>query len=167
MPAYQVNPSDSHDELCRRVTEDLTAQLDEHLQRRPPRPAPRGRKAGVHSGNHVHHVVAPHTTIFINTVYAPSGGPGSSSEASLRAVQQALHTVLERLPEAGLDRPHERAVRRQATEALRETEGIQPRRRRLRRLLHSLSTALVTGIASSGAHPLATELVTYLQQLPL
>lgn len=172
MPDNQFNHGD--DEAIRRLAEQITEQIDQQLERhrrRPDLPAPRSARRsqeGVHSGNHVHHIVAPYTTIFQGDVYTDTVQAGSpSTDARLDEVQRMLRTILERLPETGLDRKCERAVRRQTMTALSEAQGVQPQPRQLRRLLHKVSTALVTGIASGGANPLASELLKQLQHTQL
>lgn len=153
MSDYQVSPGSS-DEAMRRLAEQISEQIDQQLgrhRRRSDQPAPRsGRRteAGVHSGNHVHYVVAPYSTILQGDLYAETRS--ASTDAHMDEVQRLLGTVLERLPEAGLNRRCERAVRQQAMSALSVAQGIQPQPRRLRRLLHKVSTALVTGIANGG-----------------
>lgn len=93
-----------------------------------------------------------------------SGTRASGRVDEVTQVEGALRVVLQRLSEAGLQPPDERAVRRHAEAALKEACVVQPQRRRLRQLLHRVSSALVAGTASNGSGETVQELLRMLQR---
>ena len=163
MSKHEVSPQD---DPAQRLTAEITAQIDAHLRDRvrqvePPRPAGTG-------DSRTHLMTQNYTTIITGTVYAQTVNTGSGAthdDPAVAQLQRVLHQVLQRLPEAGLSRRAERVVRRrivQALQACSETQDPQPAHQ-LRSLTGQVSTALITGIASGGANPVAGELLKLLQ----
>ncbi|GAA2819584.1 hypothetical protein [Saccharopolyspora taberi] len=163
MPDYEVSPQDDPAE---RLTEQITAQIDAHLRERVRR-IDQQPPAGT-GDSHIHLMTRHHTTIITGTVYTHTintGGGADADDPAVAQLQRVLRQVLQRLPEAGLSRRAERAVRRRVVEAMEASSQIQDPQpaHRLRSLVGQVSTALVTGIASGGANPLAGELLKLLQ----
>ncbi|GAA4856657.1 hypothetical protein [Saccharopolyspora cebuensis] len=129
----------------------------------------RVRRAAAPKDPHVHRMPpAPGSAVFTGPVYGPvTVGGGHAPEDPLAGqVAAALHQVLARLPEAGLEADADRAVREEARAALETTRREPGQRRRLRTAVSRVCQALVTGAASGTANPVVAELTHQLLNLP-
>ena len=138
---------------------EITALIDDHLQRHgAPTVWRRDRNPRVHQAP------AP-LTVFTGNIGTVITG-NTTADGRWASVHRALRNVRTRLPEVELDRTEHQALLARIDEALSETVQVQPRRRRLRRMIGGIIVALTTSIASGATKPIASELVAELQRVP-